>query len=56
MKQWKNTLSASEIADGMNFAQQKRQSNWLRDAKKPFELESHPTAYSIAVLAIEEAG
>lgn len=55
LKQWKNTLTASEIADGMNFAQQNA-SRLLRDAEKLFELESYPTACSIAVLAIEEAG
>ncbi|QET59980.1 AbiV family abortive infection protein [Vibrio parahaemolyticus] len=55
LKQWKNTLSASEIADGMNFAQQNA-NRLLRDAEKLFELESYPTPYSIAVLAIEEAG
>nr|WP_268840569.1 AbiV family abortive infection protein [Photobacterium iliopiscarium] len=39
----------------MNFAQQNA-NRLLRDAEKLFELESYPTAYSIAVLAIEEAG
>ncbi|WP_345885236.1 AbiV family abortive infection protein [Shewanella algae] len=55
LKQWKNTLSTSEIAEGMNFAQQNA-NRLLSDAEKLFELESYPTAYSIAVLAIEEAG
>jgi len=55
LKQWKNTLSASEIADGMNLAQQNA-NRLLSDAEKLFEFESYPTAYSIAVLAIEEAG
>ncbi|GDY28266.1 hypothetical protein AHAT_41560 [Agarivorans sp. Toyoura001] len=55
LKQWKNTLNVSEIADGMNFAQQNA-NRLLSDAEKLFELESYPTAYSIAVLAIEEAG
>ncbi|GAJ78877.1 hypothetical protein JCM18905_4882 [Vibrio sp. JCM 18905] len=55
LKQWKNTLNASEIADGMNFAQQNA-NRLLSDAEKLFELENYPTAYSIAVLAIEEAG
>ncbi|AIY64324.1 MULTISPECIES: AbiV family abortive infection protein [Pseudoalteromonas] len=55
LKQWKNTLSTSEIANGMNFAQQNAK-RLLSDAEKLFELESYPTAYSIAVLAIEEAG
>lgn len=55
LKQWKNTLNESEIVDGMNFAQQNA-NRLLSDAEKLFEFGSYPTAYSIAVLAIEEAG
>lgn len=55
MKQWKNTLSTNEIADGMNFAQENA-NRLLNDAEKLFEIGSYPTAYSLAVLAIEEAG
>lgn len=55
LKQWKNTLNESEIVDGMNFAQQNA-NRLLSDAEKLFEFESYPSAYSIAVLAIEEAG
>ena len=45
LKQWKNTLSASEIADGMNFAQQ-NSNRLLRDAEKLFELESYPKSWN----------
>ncbi len=55
LKQWKNTLSAAEIADGMNFARENA-NRLLNDAEKLFEIDSYPTAYSLAVLAIEEAG
>lgn len=55
LKQWKNTLSASEISDGMNFAKENSK-RLLNDAENLFEIGSYPTAYSLAVLAIEEAG
>lgn len=55
LKQWKNTLSASEIADGMNVATANAV-RLLKDAELLFQVGSFPTACSIAILAIEEAG
>ncbi|SBS29071.1 hypothetical protein MAQ5080_01279 [Marinomonas aquimarina] len=55
LKQWKNTLSAKEICDGMNYAQENA-IRLLHDAETLFDIGSYPTAHSLAILAIEEAG
>ncbi|MEZ9557322.1 AbiV family abortive infection protein [Vibrio splendidus] len=55
LKQWKNMLNAEQIAHGMNLATA-NSVRLLKDAEILFEAGSYPTAFSLAVLAIEEAG
>ncbi|QUM84590.1 AbiV family abortive infection protein [Moritella sp. 28] len=55
LKQWKNTLTSEQISQGMNAATA-NSFRLLKDAEALFEIGSYPTAYSIAVLAIEEDG
>lgn len=55
LKQWKNTLTPTQIAEGMNAAR----SNALRlveDAEILFKSERYPSATSLAILSIEESG
>ena len=53
--QWKNTLKASQIADGMNAASCNA-CRLLDDAITLFDLERYPSAISLAILSIEESG
>ncbi|CAH6784089.1 AbiV family abortive infection protein [Vibrio chagasii] len=55
LKQWKNTLNSEQIAHGMNVATANAV-RLLKDAELLFQAGSFPTACSIAILAIEEAG
>lgn len=52
---YKGRLSAAEIANGMNAATRNAK-RLIADAELLFENERYPTALSIAILAIEEAG
>lgn len=54
-KHFRGRLSASEIAIGMNAASRNAM-RLLDDASLLFEKQRYPTAVSLAVLAIEEAG
>lgn len=55
LKQWKNTLNSEQIAHGMSVASANAV-RLLKDAELLFQTGSFPTACSIAILAIEEAG
>lgn len=54
-EQYKGRLSAAEIAYGMNAAARNAK-RLIHDAELLFENGRYPTALSIAILAIEEAG
>lgn len=53
--QWKNTLKPSQIAEGMNAANNNA-IRLLEDAESLFALERFPSALSLAILSIEESG
>ncbi|MBK8905158.1 MAG: AbiV family abortive infection protein [Anaerolineaceae bacterium] len=53
--QWKNSLKVEQIAEGMNAAASNA-TRLLEDAETLFNLGRYPTAISLAILAIEEAG
>jgi AbiV family abortive infection protein len=55
LKPYKSKLSAAEIADGMNAAL-KNASRLTEDAEIMFNNGRYPSAASLAILAIEEAG
>lgn len=55
LDQWKNTLSVEKIVEGMNAASSNAR-RLLHDASALFDLERYPSATSLAILAIEEAG
>lgn len=55
LEQWKNTLGVKEIVEGMNAASSNAR-RLLHDACTLFDLERYPSATSLAILAIEEAG
>lgn len=54
LEQWKNTLAAEKIVEGMNAASSNAR-RLLNDASALFDLERYPSATSLAILAIEEA-
>lgn len=53
--QWKNTLNPAQIADGMNAANNNAQ-RLAEDAEILFNLNRFPSALSLSILSIEEAG
>lgn len=55
LEQWKNTLAVEKIVEGMNAASSNAR-RLLNDASALFDLERYPSATSLAILAIEEAG
>lgn len=55
LKQFKNHLSYSQIADGMNAACENAR-RLAEDAQILFNSQRYPSAVSLAILAIEESG
>jgi AbiV family abortive infection protein len=55
LQQFKNHLSYSQIADGMNAACENAR-RLVEDAQILFDAQSYPSAVSLAILAIEESG
>lgn len=55
IRKYGGRLSPSQIAEGMNAAARNAR-RLVHDAKALFDSKSYPTACSLAVLAIEEAG
>jgi AbiV family abortive infection protein len=55
LQQFKNHLSYSQIADGMNAACENAR-RLVEDAQILFDSQRYPSAVSLAILAIEESG
>lgn len=55
LQQFKNHLSYSQIADGMNAACENAR-RLVEDAEILFDSQRYPSAVSLAILAIEESG
>ncbi|MCL7744843.1 AbiV family abortive infection protein [Guyparkeria hydrothermalis] len=55
LQQFKNHLSYSQIADGMNAASENAR-RLVEDAQILFDSQRYPSAASLAILAIEESG
>jgi AbiV family abortive infection protein len=55
LAQYAGTLTLEQIAEGMNLAMRNARSLY-EDAKTLFDAERYPTALSLAILSIEEAG
>jgi AbiV family abortive infection protein len=55
LQQFKNNLSYSQIADGMNAACENAR-RLVEDAQILFDFQRYPSAVSLAILAIEESG
>ena len=55
LKQWKNTLTPAQVAEGMNAAH-RNALRLLEDAEILFRSERYPSATSLAILSIEESG
>lgn len=55
IRRYDGSLTAEQVANGMNMAA-RNAGRLAEDAKRLFDVGSYPTACSLAVLAIEEAG